>query len=58
MGLPDHAEHVNLNGVAIALGHQLSMFGARFAGTAALGLINAPLCVAVGKDIALTMKLR
>ncbi|WP_140399143.1 3-oxoadipyl-CoA thiolase, partial [Pseudomonas sp. SID14000] len=36
LGLPDDAEHVNPNGGAIALGHPLSMSGARLALTAAL----------------------
>lgn len=62
LGLPDDAEQVNPNGGAIALGHPLSMSGARLAMTAARELQRrdgewalATMCVGVGQGAALAM---
>jgi 3-oxoadipyl-CoA thiolase len=61
--LPDDAEHVNVNGGAIALGHPLGASGARLALTLTrqleamggrLGL--ATLCVGVGQGVALAVE--
>jgi 3-oxoadipyl-CoA thiolase len=61
--LPDDAEHVNVNGGAIALGHPLGASGARLALTLTrqleksggkLGL--ATLCVGVGQGVALAIE--
>jgi acetyl-CoA acyltransferase len=61
--IPDDAEHVNINGGAIALGHPLGMSGARIVGTAALELALrheslglATMCVGVGQGVALVMQ--
>lgn len=63
LGLPDDAEHVNVNGGAIALGHPLGMSGARIAGSAALELANrggryalATMCIGVGQGIAIGLE--
>ncbi len=63
LGLPDHAEHVNPNGGAIALGHPLGMSGARIAGAVALELKRrgrryglATMCVGVGQGAALALE--
>ncbi|OYX74141.1 MAG: 3-oxoadipyl-CoA thiolase [Rhizobiales bacterium 17-65-6] len=59
LGLPDDAEHVNLHGGAIALGHPLGMSGARLAMTAVSALETrggkravATMCIGVGQGIA------
>src|SRR3984957_9755765 len=59
LGLPDDAEHVNMHGGAIALGHPLGMSGARLALTAAHALETygkkraiATMCIGVGQGIA------
>ena len=59
LGLPDHADHVNRLGGAIALGHPLGASGARLAMTAALQLGDldarhaiATMCIGVGQGIA------
>ena len=59
LGLPDDADHVNMHGGAIALGHPLGMSGARLAMTAvhAMEKYNkkraiATMCIGVGQGIA------
>ncbi len=59
LGLPDHAEHVNPNGGAIALGHPLGMSGARLLQTATEELHRrngryalCAMCIGVGQGIA------
>jgi acetyl-CoA acetyltransferase len=59
LGLADDAEHVNMHGGAIALGHPLGMSGARLALTAAHALEKygkqraiATMCIGVGQGIA------
>lgn len=59
LGLPDHAEHVNPNGGAIALGHPLGMSGARLVTTALHQLEQTggryalcTMCIGVGQGIA------
>ncbi|PCI58938.1 MAG: 3-oxoadipyl-CoA thiolase [Kordiimonadales bacterium] len=63
LGMPDDAEHVNINGGAIALGHPLGMSGARLALTlteelhqkgARYGL--ATMCIGVGQGIAMLLE--
>ena len=63
LGLPDHAEHVNPNGGAIAYGHPLGMSGARLAMTAARELSArdgryavCTMCIGVGQGIALLLE--
>jgi 3-oxoadipyl-CoA thiolase len=63
LGLPDHAENVNPNGGAIALGHPLGMSGARLALTATEELQRtggrralATMCIGVGQGIALALE--
>ena len=63
LGLPDHAEHVNPHGGAIALGHPLGMSGARLAGTAVHALealggkrAVATMCIGVGQGIAVLIE--
>lgn len=63
LGLEDHADHVNPNGGAIALGHPLGMSGARIAGSAALELsltgkrrAIATMCIGVGQGIAIGLE--
>lgn len=63
LGLPDHADYINPNGGAIALGHPLGMSGARLILTAALELqeqqINRALCsmcIGVGQGISMVME--
>jgi len=63
LGLPDDADHINLNGGAIALSHPLGMSGARLALTAAIemqdrGAKNAlcTMCIGVGQGIALMLE--
>jgi 3-oxoadipyl-CoA thiolase len=63
LGLPDDAEHVNVTGGAIALGHPLGMSGARLVMTAAHQLQKsggklalATMCIGVGQGIALAME--
>jgi 3-oxoadipyl-CoA thiolase len=62
-GLADDAEHVNINGGAIALGHPLGMSGARIAGAAVQELLRrsgryglATMCVGVGQGAALAFE--
>ena len=59
LGLADDAEHVNMHGGAIALGHPLGMSGARLALTAVNALEThggkraiATMCIGVGQGIA------
>ena len=63
LGIADDAEHVNVNGGAIALGHPLGMSGARITGTAALELHErggrlalATMCIGVGQGIAIALE--
>lgn len=63
LGLPDHADFINPNGGAIALGHPLGMSGARLILTAALELqeqkINRALCsmcIGVGQGISMVIE--
>jgi 3-oxoadipyl-CoA thiolase len=58
LGLPDDADHVNVNGGAIALGHPLGASGARLALTTAIELHEraavravATMCIGVGQGI-------
>ncbi|MBX2868528.1 MAG: 3-oxoadipyl-CoA thiolase [Acidiferrobacterales bacterium] len=63
LGFSDDAEHVNIDGGAIALGHPLGMSGARITGTAAR-LLNeiggryalATMCVGVGQGMAIALE--
>jgi 3-oxoadipyl-CoA thiolase len=59
LGLPDDADHVNMHGGAIALGHPLGMSGARLAMTAVHAMEKygqkraiATMCIGVGQGIA------
>ena len=59
LGLADDAEHVNMHGGAIALGHPLGMSGARLALTAVHAMETygkkraiATMCIGVGQGIA------
>ncbi|MDN5871607.1 MAG: 3-oxoadipyl-CoA thiolase [Nitrococcus sp.] len=59
LGLPDHAEHVNPNGGAIALGHPLGASGARLVTSAVYQLRRGgaryalcTMCIGVGQGIA------
>jgi len=63
LDIPDDAEHVNVNGGAIALGHPLGMSGARIAGAASQELMRrkgryaiATMCVGVGQGAALMLE--
>ncbi len=63
LGLPDHAEHVNPNGGAIALGHPLGMSGARLALTAGIEMGKrgarralCTMCVGVGQGVSLLLE--
>jgi 3-oxoadipyl-CoA thiolase len=63
LGFADDAEHVNVNGGAIALGHPLGMSGARIAGAAVQELLRrsgryglATMCVGVGQGAALAFE--
>jgi 3-oxoadipyl-CoA thiolase len=63
LGLSDHADFVNPNGGAIALGHPLGMSGASLALTAAHQLESSgghralvTLCVGVGQGVALALQ--
>ena len=63
LGIPDDAEHVNLNGGAIALGHPLVMSGVRLTGTGALAMGRgegktalATMCIGVGQGIAIALE--
>ncbi|HTN64391.1 MAG TPA: 3-oxoadipyl-CoA thiolase [Devosia sp.] len=63
LSIAEDADHVNVNGGAIALGHPLGMSGARIAGTAALELALsgkqralATMCIGVGQGIAIAME--
>ena len=63
LGVPDDAEHVNPNGGAIALGHQLGASGARLATTAAYQLGRTGgryalvmMCIGVGQGIATVLE--
>jgi acetyl-CoA acetyltransferase len=63
LGVADHADYVNPNGGAIALGHPLGMSGARISGTAALELklrggkrALATMCIGVGQGIAIALE--
>jgi 3-oxoadipyl-CoA thiolase len=62
-GFADDAEHVNVNGGAIALGHPLGMSGARIAGAGVQELLRrsgryglATMCVGVGQGAALAFE--
>ncbi len=59
LGLPDDADHVNIHGGAIALGHPLGMSGARLALTAVNAMEErgakraiVTMCIGVGQGIA------
>jgi acetyl-CoA acyltransferase len=63
LGLPEYADHIQLNGGAIALGQPLGMGGARVAGTAALQLsltdarrAVSTMYIGVGREIAVTLE--
>ena len=63
LGLPDDAPHVNPNGGAIALGHQLGMSGARLVTTALYQLRRTggryalcTMCIGVGQGIAMILE--
>jgi acetyl-CoA acyltransferase len=63
LGLPDDAEHVNVNGGAIAIGHPLGMTGARLITTATRQLHEADqryalttMCIGVGQGIAMLIE--
>ena len=63
LGLPDDADHVNINGGAIAIGHPLGMSGVRIAYGAALEMNDrgakralATMCIGVGQGIALALE--
>lgn len=63
LGLPDHAEHVNPNGGAIAIGHPLGASGARLITTAAYQLRRSggryalcTMCIGVGQGIAMILE--
>ncbi len=63
LGIADDADHVNVNGGAIALGHPLGMSGARLAGTLMRQLEAmggrygvATMCVGVGQGVALALE--
>jgi 3-oxoadipyl-CoA thiolase len=62
-GFADDAEHVNINGGAIALGHPLGMSGARITGAGVQELLRrngryglATMCVGVGQGAALAFE--
>jgi 3-oxoadipyl-CoA thiolase len=63
LGLPDHSEHVNRHGGAIALGHPLGMSGVRLALTAVRQMQRSgakralcTMCVGVGQGIAVALE--
>lgn len=63
LGLPDDAEHVNVNGGAIAIGHPLGMTGARLVTTATRQLHESDqkyalttMCIGVGQGIAMLIE--
>ena len=63
LGLPDDADHVNVNGGAIAIGHPLGMTGARLITTAARQLHESDeqyalttMCIGVGQGIAMLIE--
>ncbi len=63
LGIPDDADHVNVNGGAIALGHPLGMSGARITGTLARELKRqgkkraiATMCIGVGQGISILLE--
>ena len=63
LGLPDHADHVNPNGGAIALGHPLGMSGARLVATAVREMDSrdsryglTTMCIGVGQGIAMLLE--
>jgi acetyl-CoA acetyltransferase len=63
LGLPDNADHVNVNGGAIALGHPLGMSGARLVATAGRELhvrderlALTTMCIGVGQGIAMLLE--
>ena len=63
LGIDEAADHVNVNGGAIALGHPLGMSGARITGTVALeardrgaARMQATMCIGVGQGIALALE--
>ena len=63
LGLPDDADHVNINGGAIALGHPLGMSGARLVATAGRELhvrgermALTTMCIGVGQGIAMLLE--
>jgi acetyl-CoA C-acetyltransferase/acetyl-CoA acyltransferase len=63
LGLADNADHVNMNGGAISLGHPLGMSGARLALTAVNALETtggkraiATMCIGVGQGIAMLIE--
>ncbi len=63
LGLPDHAEHVNPNGGAIALGHPLGASGARVALTAAMepqsrraARAVVTMCIGVGQGVSILLE--
>ena len=63
LGVDDDAEHVNMNGGAIALGHPLGMSGARIIATAAYQLRRTSgryalctMCIGVGQGIAMIIE--
>ncbi len=63
LGIDEHAEHVNPNGGAIALGHPLGMSGARLVTTAAYQLRRTggryalcTMCIGVGQGIAMIIE--
>jgi acetyl-CoA acyltransferase len=63
LGIPDHAEHVNSNGGAIAIGHPLGASGARLVTHATYRLARSggkfalcTMCIGVGQGIALILE--
>ncbi|MCP4964484.1 MAG: 3-oxoadipyl-CoA thiolase [bacterium] len=63
LGLADDAEHVNVNGGAIAIGHPLGMTGARLVATATRQLGESDqkyalttMCIGVGQGIAMLIE--
>lgn len=63
LGLSDDADHVNVNGGAISLGHPLGMSGARITGSVALELKRrglkraiATMCIGVGQGISILVE--
>ncbi len=63
LGVADDADHVNINGGAIALGHPLGMSGTRLALTASQTMMNEDLsravctmCIGVGQGISVLLE--